>query len=282
MEPLADLGFALAGYGCTTCIGNSGPLDEPVATAIEDDELVVAAVLSGNRNFEGRVHPLVRAAYLASPPLVVAYALAGRVDIDLTTEPLGIGADGTPGHARRHLAHARGGPGGDRGVASTPRCSARPTASVFEGDEQWRAIAIPQGDRYAWDEASTYIANPPFFAGPDRGARAAHGHRGRPRAGGPRRLGDHRPHQPRRVHRRLVARRHVAPGARRGPGRLQLVRLPPRPSRGDDARHLRQHPPAEPAGRGQGGAVHGPPARRRGRRSSTTPRCATGTRASRS
>src|SRR5262249_58234856 len=96
MEPLEQLGFALAGYGCTTCIGNSGPLDEPIAQAIEEHDLVVAAVLSGNRNFEGRIHPLARASYLASPPLVVAFALAGRVDIDLTTQPLGRGSDGKP------------------------------------------------------------------------------------------------------------------------------------------------------------------------------------------
>ena len=96
MAPLEALGFALAGYGCTTCIGNSGPLDEPIAHAIEDNELVTAAVLSGNRNFEGRIHPLARASYLASPPLVVAFALAGRVDIDLTREPLGIDDDGKP------------------------------------------------------------------------------------------------------------------------------------------------------------------------------------------
>ncbi len=112
MAPLADLGFALAGYGCTTCIGNSGPLDAPVAKAIEADELVVAAVLSGNRNFEGRVHPLVRAAYLASPPLVVAYALAGRVDIDLTTEPLGTDLGRRAGDAGRHLAQPGRGAGG--------------------------------------------------------------------------------------------------------------------------------------------------------------------------
>ncbi len=139
MEPLADLGFALAGYGCTTCIGNSGPLDEPIAKAVESGELVVAAVLSGNRNFEGRVHPLVRAAYLASPPLVVAFALAGRVDVDLTTQPLGIGADGapvmladiwpTPDQVRQVV--------GDTIDAELFRAT---YASVFEGDEQWRAI----------------------------------------------------------------------------------------------------------------------------------------------
>jgi aconitate hydratase len=164
MAPLAELGFALAGYGCTTCIGNSGPLDEPVARAVEADELVVAAVLSGNRNFEGRVHPLVRAAYLASPPLVVAYALAGRMDVDLTTEPLGTAADGSP----VMLADIWPSPEEVHEVMAAcidPELFRDTYAVVFEGDEQWRSIAIPSGDRYAWDAASTYIANPPFFAG---------------------------------------------------------------------------------------------------------------------
>jgi len=164
MEPLADLGFALAGYGCTTCIGNSGPLDEPVARAIEDDHLVVAAVLSGNRNFEGRVHPLVRAAYLASPPLVVAFALAGRVDMDLTTEPLGIGSDGAPvmlADVWPTQAQVRE----VVGATIDAELFRQTYATVFEGDERWRAIAIPEGDRYAWDDDSTYIANPPFFQG---------------------------------------------------------------------------------------------------------------------
>jgi aconitate hydratase len=164
MAPLAELGFALAGYGCTTCIGNSGPLDEPIAHAVEADELVVAAVLSGNRNFEGRVHPLVRAAYLASPPLVVAYALAGRMDIDLTTEPLGTAADGTP----VRLADLWPAPEEVREVmdASIDPALFRDTyAVVFEGDDTWRSLPIPAGDRYSWDEASTYIANPPFFQG---------------------------------------------------------------------------------------------------------------------
>jgi aconitate hydratase len=164
MEPLATLGFALAGYGGTTCIGNSGPLDEPVAKAIEADELVVAAVLSGNRNFEGRVHPLVRAAYLASPPLVVAYALAGRVDLDLTTEPLGTGSDGAP----VLLADIWPSPAEVREVmaASIDPALFRDTYEVvFEGDERWRALPIPSGDRYAWDAASTYVASPPFFEG---------------------------------------------------------------------------------------------------------------------
>jgi len=164
MAPLADLGFALAGYGCTTCIGNSGPLDEAVAGAIESDELVVAAVLSGNRNFEGRIHPLVRASYLASPPLVVAFALAGRVDVDLTTQPLGTGSDGrpvmlsdiwpTPDEIREVI-----------GKAIDPELFRETYAVVFDGDERWRALPIPSGDRYAWDPSSTYIAKPPFFDG---------------------------------------------------------------------------------------------------------------------
>ncbi len=164
MAPLADLGFALAGYGCTTCIGNSGPLDVPIATAVEEDQLVVAAVLSGNRNFEGRIHPLVRASYLASPPLVVAFALAGRVDVDLTTEPLGTDRDGTP----VMLADIWPSPAEIRQVIGTSVDADlfRATyASVFEGDERWRALPIPEGDRYAWEDGSTYIANPPFFAG---------------------------------------------------------------------------------------------------------------------
>jgi aconitate hydratase len=164
MAPLADLGFALAGYGCTTCIGNSGPLDQPVAGAIEEDQLVVAAVLSGNRNFEGRIHPLVRASYLASPPLVVAFALAGRVDVDLTTEPLGMDSDGAP----VMLADIWPSPDEVRSVIGTSvdaELFRETYGSVFEGDERWRGLPIPAGDRYSWEADSTYIANPPFFAG---------------------------------------------------------------------------------------------------------------------
>ncbi len=162
MAPLEELGFGLVGYGCTTCIGNSGPLDEPLARAIEAHDLVVAAVLSGNRNFEGRIHPLVRASYLASPPLVVAFALAGRVDIDLTREPLGIAGDGRP----VMLADIWPSPEEVRatiGEAITPELFREIYAAVFEGDERWRALPVPAGDRYAWDPASTYIASPPFF-----------------------------------------------------------------------------------------------------------------------
>jgi aconitate hydratase len=162
MTPLEALGFALAGYGCTTCIGNSGPLDEPIAKAIEDNELVTAAVLSGNRNFEGRIHPLARASYLASPPLVVAFALAGRVDIDLTKEPLGRDDDGTP----VFLADIWPTPDEVRaviGASIDPELFRRTYASVFEGDDRWKALPIPDGDRYAWDPDSTYVARPPYF-----------------------------------------------------------------------------------------------------------------------
>ena len=164
MVPLEQLGFALAGFGCTTCIGNSGPLDESVARAVEENDLVVAAVLSGNRNFEGRIHPLARASYLASPPLVVAFAIAGRVDIDLTTEPLGRDRDGRP----VMLADLWPGLEEIRAVireSIDPELFRRTYAAVFEGDDRWRALPTPAGDRYAWNASSTYVARPPFFDG---------------------------------------------------------------------------------------------------------------------
>ena len=164
MTPLEALGFNLVGYGCTTCIGNSGPLADPIAAAIEANDLVGVAVLSGNRNFEGRIHPLARASYLASPPLVVAFALAGRVDLDLTTQPLGTGSDGRPVFmaelwpSSAEIADV---------VAEQVRSEifTRSYASVFDGDDRWRALPVPAGDRYAWNPASTYVALPPFFAG---------------------------------------------------------------------------------------------------------------------
>ena len=162
MPYLRQLRFNLVGYGCTTCIGNSGPLPEPVAQAINEHNLTVAAVLSGNRNFEGRVHPQVRANYLASPPLVVAYAIAGTVDIDLDKEPLGIGKDGQPVYLRdiwpssREIAEVI-----ERSLK--PQLFSRSYSDVFTGDEHWRNLPVPTGDLYAWDPSSTYIQEPPFF-----------------------------------------------------------------------------------------------------------------------
>jgi aconitate hydratase len=162
LPSLADLGFHVVGYGCTTCIGNSGPLPEAVSKAISDGDLVAAAVLSGNRNFEGRVHPLVRANYLASPPLVVAYALAGTVDIDLATEPLGKDAEGKPVFLRDVWPE-------DREVEEAVKSAIRPEmfakmyANVWKGNEEWNRIPAPGGNLYRWEESSTYIQEPPFF-----------------------------------------------------------------------------------------------------------------------
>ena len=156
------LRFHVVGYGCTTCIGNSGPLPEPVAAAIKSDDLVVAAVLSGNRNFEGRIHPLVRASYLASPPLVVAYALAGTVDIDLVTEPLATDAEGKPVYLHE-LWPSRAEVQAILGAAVSPDLFRESYGKVFEGDEAWRALPVPEGALYAWERDSTYIQEPPFF-----------------------------------------------------------------------------------------------------------------------
>lgn len=158
---LNDLGFDLVGYGCTTCIGNSGPLLDPIEKAIQDADLTVASVLSGNRNFEGRVHPLVKTNWLASPPLVVAYALAGSVKVDLTQEPLGTGNDGQPVYlkdvwpSQQEVA--------DAVQKLDTAMFHKQYGAVFDGDEKWQAIQVPDAETYVWDADSTYIQNPPFF-----------------------------------------------------------------------------------------------------------------------
>jgi aconitate hydratase len=163
MKDLEAVGFYLTGYGCATCIGNSGPLPEPISAAVEKGKLVVSAVLSGNRNFEGRVNPHTRFNYLASPMLVVAYALAGRMDIDLDKEPLGIGTDG-PVFLRDIWPSPKE-------IEDTILSSVKGEmfqkqyANVFEGDRLWQALDVPTGDTYAWDKESTYVANPPYFEG---------------------------------------------------------------------------------------------------------------------
>jgi aconitate hydratase len=161
---LEQLRFNVVGYGCTTCIGNSGPLPDAISNEIHAEGLVVSAVLSGNRNFEGRVHPEVRANYLASPPLVVAYALAGKVDIDWETEPVGTGTDGRPVFLRDIWpTHEEVQAVIDRAIRQ--EAFAKIYASVYDGDANWKGLRVPTGDLYQWDAGSTYIANPPYFDG---------------------------------------------------------------------------------------------------------------------
>jgi aconitate hydratase len=163
-EYLDKLGFNLVGYGCTTCIGNSGPVPEEISEAIHKGGLVACSVLSGNRNFEGRINPDVRANYLASPPLVVAFALAGTVDIDMYNEPLGQGRDGRsvflkdiwPTSQEIHAVMAK---------SVRPEMFQKQYAHVFEGDERWRALPAPHSDLFEWSDDSTYIKNPPYFEG---------------------------------------------------------------------------------------------------------------------
>jgi aconitate hydratase len=158
---LEQLGFYLAGYGCTTCIGNSGPLPEPVAQAVDGANLVVAAVLSGNRNFEGRIHPQVRANYLASPPIVVAFALAGRMDIDLANEPVGAGRDGQPVYLRDIWPSQAEVQQAVQSIRS--EMFRLEYGTIFEGSDEWKALDVPTGDHFAWDPSSTYVRLPPFF-----------------------------------------------------------------------------------------------------------------------
>ncbi|HVN64857.1 MAG TPA: aconitate hydratase AcnA, partial [Candidatus Binataceae bacterium] len=164
MEPLEKLHFNLAGYGCTTCIGNSGPVPEPIAAAVKEGGLVACAILSGNRNFEGRINPVVRFNYLASPPLVVAYAIAGTMDIDLENHPLGTGLNGKPVYLRDIW------PAPDEVAAEISKSVSAAMfkgeyAQVFDGDEQWRGLAVPEGDLFKWQADSTYVQAPPVLDG---------------------------------------------------------------------------------------------------------------------
>ena len=243
---LDELGFNLVGYGCTTCIGNSGPLPSDIAETVADADLIVAAVLSGNRNFEGRIHPQVRANYLASPPLVVAYALAGRMDVDLTTEPLGTGSDGKPVYLREIW------PSNDAIATTMASCIGeemfeREYADVFKGDDNWRELAVVASGRYHWDPASEYVKRPPYFDGmpqnpaPVRdviGARVI-------AVLGDSVTTDHI--SPAGSIATQRSRRQVSDGARRRAARLQLLRRAARQSRGDGARHVRQRALAQRA-----------------------------------
>jgi aconitate hydratase len=163
LTPYLDkLGFELVGFGCTTCIGNSGPLLPGISDAVAEGGLAVVSVLSGNRNFEGRINPDVRMNYLASPPLVVAYAIAGSMDFDITNDPLGTGADGGPVYLRDIW------PSSEEVAAVVHEAIAadmfeKSYAEVFQGDERWAALAVPQGERYEWGTTSTYVRQPPYF-----------------------------------------------------------------------------------------------------------------------
>ncbi len=243
---LESLRFHLVGYGCTTCIGNSGPLPESISKAIKDNNLVAVSVLSGNRNFEGRINPLCRANYLASPPLVVAYAIAGRMDFDIVNEPLGNDKAGKPVYLRDIWPTPQE-------VESTMRSSVtsemfrKEYADVFTGDEHWRALPIPEGDLYAWDGKSTYIKNPPYFEGMPLKPGALSDLRGLARSGGARRQHHDRPHFARRLDSRRQPRRKISDRARRATQGFQFLRRAARQSRSDDARHVREYSPEEPA-----------------------------------
>ena len=260
---LDALGFNLVGYGCTTCIGNSGPLPDDVSAEIDARGLVVASVLSGNRNFEGRVQQQVRANYLASPPLVVAYALAGTMTLDLTTEPLGNGKDGKPVYLRDIWPT-------EQEIQETMLRAVKSEhfqkqyADVFRGDARWQKLDVPTGDRFAWDPDSTYVRNPPFLEGVDARAGAARGHHRRPRPCAARRQRHHRSHLAGRLDQEGQPGGEVPRRSRRRSEGLQLVRRPPRQPRSDDAGDLREHPAAQPDGARHRGWVHGVSARRRG------------------
>ena len=278
-EDLNYLGFDLVGYGCTTCIGNSGPLSEGISKAIHANDLVAASVLSGNRNFEGRVSPDVRANYLASPPLVVAYALKGTVAEDMIETPIGCDPDGEPVYLKdiwptneevRSLIdqHVNG------------DMFRRRYGDVYKGDARWQEIAVAGGTTYGWP-LSTYIANPPYFEGMTMTpAPTSDIIDARPLAI----LGEfdhHRPHFARRLDQARQPGRQIPDRSRSRPPGLQQLRRPPRQSRGDDARHLRQHPDQEQDGSGRRGRDHQARPHRRSKCRSTTPQCSTRRRACR-
>ncbi len=252
---LDKLGFNLVGYGCTTCIGNSGPLPDEVSAVVNEHDLAVVSVLSGNRNFEGRINPDVKMNYLASPPLVVAYALAGTMDHDFDSEALGQDADGNDVFLKDIWPTAAD---VDRVVAEavSQDMFTNDYADVFAGDDRWRELPTPSGDTFEWDDDSTYVRKPPYFEGMQAEPADDHRHLRCPRPGQAGRLRHDRPHQPGGLDQGRQPGRPLPVRPRRRQARLQLLRLPPREPRGDDPRHLRQHPPAQPAAGRRAGRVH--------------------------
>ena len=256
-KPLDKLGFNIVGFGCTTCIGNSGPLAPEISAAIAKHNLVAAAVLSGNRNFEGRVNPDVRANYLASPPLVVAYALAGSMQVDLTRDPLGADKQGKPVYLADIWPKTRE---VQRYVETTVSAKMFKTkyASVFDGDSNWRKVKAPSGPDLRLGHRLDLCAEAALFRGADQDAGPGRRHRERAHSRALPQFDHHRPHLARGLDQGRKPRRAISDRTSGAPGRLQPVRHAARQPRSDDARHLRQHPHQEPDGEGR--------RRRRGRR----------------
>ena len=223
-KELDQIGFNLVGFGCTTCIGNSGPLPAPISKTINDKGLIAAAVLSGNRNFEGRVSPDVQANYLASPPLVVAHALAGTVTKDLTTEPLGEGRDGKPVYLKDIWPTLGRDPASSSRRTSPASCSPANMPTSSRATRTGRTVQAPEGQTYAWDDNSTYVQNPPYFAGMTDELRQDRRHQGRARARPVRRQDHHRPHLAGRFDQGGVAGRQIPDRPWRRRRRLQPVR----------------------------------------------------------
>ena len=250
-RPLDKLGFNIVGFGCTTCIGNSGPLAPEISATIAKHNLVAVSVLSGNRNFEGRVNPDVRANYLASPPLVVAYALAGSMQVDLARDPLGKDKQGKP----VYLADIWPKASEIQEVIETQinaRMFKTKYASVFDGDSNWRKVKVPAGLTYAWDKDSTYVQNPPYFEGLSEEPQPVADVENARILALFLELDHHRPHLAGGLDQGRESGGQVSHRASRRPGRLQPVRHAPRQPRSDDARNLRQHPHQEPDGEGRG------------------------------
>ena len=278
---LEELGFHTVGYGCTTCIGNSGPLPEEISAAIAENDLVVCAVLSGNRNFEARIHPEVKANYLASPPLVVAYALAGRMDIDLTTEPIGQDPDGNDVYLR-DLWPTSEEIGETIAGVRLRRALPRPLRRrLHRRRDLARARRCPRATSSQWEPRLDLRPPAAVLRRHVARARDGRGHPRRPLPRHARRLGHDRPHLAGRLDQARQPRRAVPGRARRRAQGLQLLRLAARQPRGDGARHVRERPPAQPARPRQRGHVDGAPARAARRCRSSTPRSATSPRARR-
>ncbi len=256
-KDLDKLGFNLVGFGCTTCIGNSGPLPEEISQTINDNDLVAAAVLSGNRNFEGRVNADVRANYLASPPLVVAYAIAGSMQVDVAKEPLGEDQKGKKVFLKDIWpSNKEIGSFVSKNVTKT--IFAKKYADVFKGDANWRKIAVKGGLTYAWDDRSTYVQNPPYFEGIEKRQKPLEDIVEARVLALLLELDHHRPHFAGRIDQAGEPGRRVPARPSGAPEGLQPIRHAARQSSGHDARHLRQYPAEEPDGAGRGGRIYDP------------------------